>query len=114
MLASYLNVTADAGAGVITHIGLVNGSDVELSGWTYARQPVSWTPAASGVVRPTADLVFDIPANSVVGGWRGYSAPDAGTGTNYGGSSLTQETFVGAGKYTLLATSSGISHSATV
>ena len=40
MNQTYLNAVADAGAALITHIGLVNGSGVEISGGTpaYARQ----------------------------------------------------------------------------
>ena len=36
MATSYLNLVATSGATAITHIGLVNGSGVELSGGNYA------------------------------------------------------------------------------
>lgn len=108
MATSYLNAIADATP--ITHIGLVNASGTELSGGTYARKAVTWAAAASGVKRPNANLVFDVPAGSTVGGWRGFTALTAGT--NHGGADLTQETFVAAGTYTLLAASTGITHAA--
>jgi hypothetical protein len=110
MLTNYLNATADAGGALITHIGLVNQSGTELTGGTYARQAVTWTAASSGTIRPNANLSFDVPASTTVGGWRGYSASSAGT--NYGGPNLTNEAFTNAGTYTLLAASSGITHSA--
>ena len=112
MNTTYLNATADAGAALITHIGLVNGSGTELSGGSpaYARKAVTWTAASNGTVRPTADLTFDIPAGATVAGWRGYSALTAGT--DYEGAALTSEAFAGQGTYTLTAASSGITHAA--
>lgn len=109
MTEAFRNAMLDAGAALITHIGLVNASATELSGGSYARKAVSWAGAGSGVNRPTADLTFDIPAEGVVAGWRGFT--DVSGGTNYGGAALTQETFAGAGQYKLLAASTGISAS---
>ncbi len=111
MADSYLNLTANSGGAAVTHIGLVNGSGVELSGGSYARKPVTWTAAAAGVIRPNANIVFDIPASGVVAGWRGFTALTGGT--NHGGTALTSETFGSAGTYTLLAASSGITHATT-
>ncbi len=111
MADSYLNLTANSGASAITHIGLVNGSGVEVSGGTYARKPVTWTSAAAGLIRPNANLVFDIPASGVVAGWRGFTALTGGT--NHGGTALTSETFASAGTYTLLAASTAVDHDAT-
>jgi len=108
MTEGYRNAIANHGGGLITHIGLVNGSDVELSGGTYARKAVTWVTAANGVIRPNADLSFDVPAGATVAGWRGFSALTSGT--NYGGESLTEETFAGAGQYKLLASGTGILH----
>lgn len=110
MATSYLNGIATAGAALITHIGLVNASGTELTGGTYARQAVTWTSASSGTVRPNADLEFDVPAGATVGGWRGFTASTAGT--NHGGADLTNEVYAGAGTYTLLAASTGITHAA--
>jgi hypothetical protein len=110
MADTYLDATANAGGAVITYIGLVNGSAVEISGGTYARKAVSWTSSSSGLIRPTADLVFDIPSGSTVAGWRGFSASTSGT--NYGGADLTSQAFASAGTYTLLAASTAIDHDA--
>lgn len=111
MLTSYLNAVATAGAATITHIGLVNGSGTELTGGSYARRPVTWAAAANGVVRPTANLTFDVPAGATVAGWRGFTALTAGT--NHGGATLPTETYTGAGQYVLDAATSGISHTAS-
>lgn len=45
MNETYRNAIATHGASLITHIGLVNGSGVELSGGSYARKAVTWTTA---------------------------------------------------------------------
>lgn len=110
----YRNAIADYGATQITHIGLVDETGTEISGGdpAYARQPVTWTAASDGTIRPTADLTFDVPAGATVAGWRAYSALTAGT--NYGGADLTQETFAGQGEYTLLSASTGILHQDSV
>lgn len=110
MTVGYRNNLADHGATLITHIGLVDEAGVELTGGSpaYARKAVTWVAASSGVVRPNADLTFDVPAAKTVGGWRGFSALT--TGTNYGGQDLTNEVFAAQGQYTLLAASSGIAH----
>lgn len=111
MTVSYRNAIATHGGSLVTHIGLVNGTGTELSGGSpaYARQPVTWTTASDGIIRPTADLIFDIPAGATVAGWRGFSALTGGT--NYGGASLTPETFAAQGQYKLLAAGTGILHS---
>jgi hypothetical protein len=108
MSEGYRNAIADYGAGLITHIGLVDDVDTELSGGDYARKAVTWASADDGTVRPTADLVFDIPAGVTVAGWRGFSALTEGT--NYGGEDLTAEVFAGAGQYKLIASGTGILH----
>jgi hypothetical protein len=109
MSEAFRNAMLDAGAALITHIGLVDDGGDELTGGSYARLAVTWAAAGSGVVRPNADLTFEVPASTTVGGWRGYTALTEGT--NYGGASLTNEAFVGAGQYKLLAASTGISAS---
>jgi len=110
MTEAYRNAIADYGASLITYIGLVDETGTELSGGdpAYARQPVTWTAASDGIIRPSADLTFDVPAGTTVGGWRGYSALTGGT--DYGGADLTQETFTNQGTYTLLAAQTGIRH----
>ena len=108
MTEGYRNAIATHGGSLVTHIGLVNGSGVELTGGTYARKAVTWTTASDGTIRPNADLTFDVPAGATVAGWRGFTA--ATNGTNYGGEDLTPETFAGAGQYKLLAANTGILH----
>lgn len=111
MTVGYRNSIADHGGGLITHIGLLDETGTEITGGTpaYARMAVTWTTADLGVIRPTADLTFDIPAATTVGGWAGFTALTSGT--NYGGQDLTQEDFVGQGQYKLLAAGTGILHS---
>ncbi|MFF3671680.1 phage tail fiber protein [Microtetraspora malaysiensis] len=111
MTTAYLDAIAGAGRTAVTHIGLVNASGVEITGGSYARKAVTWTASANGVIRPTADLVFDIPSGGVVAGWRGYSALTGGT--NYGGADLTSQSFASAGTYTLLAAGTAINHVAS-
>ena len=112
MNATYLDAVATHGASLITHIGLVDQTGTELSGGSpaYARQPVTWTTPAVGMVRPDADLMFDVPAGKTVAGWSGFSALSGGT--DYEGATLTPETYVGQGTYKLLAAGTGISHEA--
>lgn len=111
MAVGYRNAIATAGGALITHIGLVDETGTEITGGSpaYARVAVTWTSAALGVIRPNADLTFNIPASTTVGGWRGFSASTAGT--NYGGQDLTNEAFVGQGQYKVLAAGTGILHS---
>lgn len=108
MNTTYRNAIADHGGTLITHIALVDDVGTEISGGTYARQAVTWTASSDGTIRPSADLTFDIPAGSTVGGWRGYDALTAGT--DYGGEDLTAETFANQGEYTLLSAGTGIRH----
>jgi hypothetical protein len=110
MAEGYRNAIATHGASLITHIGLVDETGTEITGGSpaYARLAVTWTSASGGTIRPNANLTFDVPASTTVGGWRGYSASSGGT--NYGGEDLTNEAFTGQGEYTLLAASTGILH----
>jgi len=110
MLAAYLNAVANSGAALITHIGLLDGGGTEITGGSYARKAVTWTSAASGLIRPVANLDFDIPAGVTVGSWSGFSALSGGT--QYGGGDLTDAAFASAGVYRLLAASTGIPHNA--
>lgn len=107
MTEGYRNAIANHGASIITHIGLVDSAGVELAGGDYSRKAVTWTTAptagTAGLVRPTADLLFNVPAGTV-GGWRGYSALTSGT--NYGGEDFAvadQETYANPGEFKLLA-----------
>ncbi len=115
MTAEYREAIADYGGTLITHIGLVDEDGYELEGGdpTYARQVVTWTSADDGTIRPTADLTFDVPADTTVAGWRAYASVTGDTpedADDYGGKALTQETFANQGEYKLLAASTGILH----
>lgn len=110
MNAVYLNSTADHGASLITYIGLVDENGDEISGGDYARQAVTWNAASSGQVTFAEDLTFSVPGGNTVAGWRGFD--DVSAGTNYGGPSLTNETFSNSGEYTLTAGNNGIDHNA--
>ena len=104
MNATFHAALATHGASLITHIGLVNSSGVEISGGSYARQPVTWT-GSGGTRRPSANLTFNIPSGGQVQGWRAFSALTGGT--DYGGATLTSPTgsYGTAGTFTLLAAS---------
>lgn len=110
MNAAYLNLTADAGGSAITHIALVDPLGAEVVGGGYARQPVTWTAAVDGLIRPTMDLEFSVAAGAEVAGWRGYTALIAGT--EYGGADFPAVSFTAAGTFVLLAASTSIDHDA--
>lgn len=102
-----LNAAADAIGALITHIALFDGaSEVTGGSPAYARQAVTWTSASNGLIRPTADLTFDIPAGANVTEWRGYTASSGGT--NYGSGDLTDTPFAAQGEYSLVAATTGI------
>lgn len=104
MSVEYLNAIANHGRELITHIGLVNESGAAVG----ARTPVTWAAVDSGVIRPTGNLIFDVPAGTTVAGWRGYSALTAGT--DYGGKAVTPRPFPVAGQYKLRADLTSIVH----
>lgn len=108
---NYRNAIRTYGAGLITHIGLVNGLGTEISGGTYARQAVTWSTATNDKAIPSSDLTFNIPAGATVAGWRGFSASSGGT--NYGGAALTSTgAYTADGTYVLKADSTSINHTA--
>jgi len=95
------------GIGVITHIGLKNSGGTEISGGSYARQPVTWTGA--GATRNlSADEAFNIPAGAQVQSWCGFSALTGGT--DYGGEDLDTPSAVygNAGTFILDADSTSV------
>ena len=94
----FLNVLAQAAKDNVTHIALVDGGGTEVS---TARLPVTWGDPVNGRINMSADLLFDVEAGATVAGWRGFSALEVGV--NYGGPSLTAETYTNAGQYNLLA-----------
>lgn len=107
--SALLNTLAIQAASLITHVGLVNESDVELSGGSYARQATSAT-AAGAQVRLDSDETFNVPGGATVAGWRAYSALTSGT--DYGGSDLTPEEYAGPGQYVLTGAATGFTISA--
>lgn len=117
MNTTYLNSVRDAAATqgdvLITHIGLLN-SGTEISGGSpaYARLAVTWTQTG-GLLRPSVDLDFDVPAGATINEWRGYSALTGGT--DYGGATITPAVvFAAQGVFRLLAASTAITHTAVV
>lgn len=107
MTVTFRNAMLTSGAALITHIGLMDGG-TELSGGSpaYARKSVTWGTASNGVIRPTTDLTFDIPANKTVTSWAGFTALTGGT--NHGGGTLVYESFAAQGQYKLIASGTGI------
>jgi len=55
------NLMLDAFAGTVTHIGLLDDTDTEISGGDYERQSVTWNPADNGILTASGTLTFDIP-----------------------------------------------------
>lgn len=90
--------------GLITHASLhtadpgTTGTS-EVAGGTYARQSITWNAAATSNLDNLANPVFNVPAATTVthvGFWSAVTA-----GTFYGSATVTSETFVGAGTYTV-------------
>lgn len=104
----YLNTGIELAKSTWTHIGIVDYYNAELVGGSpaYERQPVTWTVASDGLIRPTTDLVFNVPANAAIYYWQAYNAVTDGVG--YGQIQLPYENFVEQGVFTLLAASTGI------
>ena len=109
METAYLNAIANHGGSVLTHVGLKNASGTELAGGTpaYARQAVAWTQAVDGVIKPTTNLTFAVPAGANVASWFVTNS----AGTTLGSGTLTQENYTNQGEYVLVAATSSISHS---
>lgn len=107
MNTAFLDALALHADTLITHIALFDGA-AEITGGSpaYARQAVTWTAPSSGLIRPTGDLTFNIPAGATVDGWRGFTALSGGT--DYGGEALTAEVYAGQGEYVLEAAATGI------
>ena len=108
--SDYLNAIADNG-NPITHIGILDDTETELSSASYARQPVTWTAAEDGNIQPSADLEFEVAEGDEAYYWQGYDAETNGTG--YGAVALdTPVTFSNDGTLTLQASETGIDHNA--
>jgi len=85
------------------YIGLLNDSDVELSGGTpaYARKAAAWTVPTTGSIAIGGPLTFDIPAGAVVSKVAYFSAITGGTQGGVFDSGPINETFAGQGNYVL-------------
>jgi hypothetical protein len=74
-------------AELVTHLGLHSGfppaGGNELTGGAYARQAVTWSPAAAGCVAIAAAETFEVPAGATVRAVGLWSALTAGTLRGY-------------------------------
>lgn len=95
---AYLNAIADHGASLITHLSVANGA-TELDELAVTRQPITWVAAANGDITINGNVTFDVAGGSTVDHVQFWSA--ATGGTYYGSSSVTPESFGGAGQYVL-------------
>lgn len=92
--------------GAALYVGLLNDSDVEISGGSpaYARKAVTWGTAASGAISASnVPIVFDVPAGAVVSKIAYYSAVTGGT--QYGIYDTVNETYGGQGTYSVTSLS---------
>lgn len=106
MSAAFRAACATHGGSLVATLGLVDDQGRELTGGTpaYRRRAVAWQAVTDGTLRPVRDLVFDVPADATVAGWRAYSR----SGEDYGGADLSLEFFRGQGEYVLRAAGTGI------
>lgn len=71
----------------------------ELSGGTYARVAATWAAASGGTKALSGNHVFNVPAGATVASVAMWTASTGGTLLGYW--DVTDETFGGAGTYTL-------------
>jgi hypothetical protein len=103
--SALLSSLATHAASLITHVSLVNAGGTQIGD----RQATAGS--ATGANVRVTDATFQIPGGSTVAGWRAHTA--ATGGTDLGGSSLTAETYAGAGTYTLTGSATGFNVSAS-
>lgn len=102
------NLMLDYLGTLITHLSLHSGDPgttgaSEISGGTYARRPVTWGASSAGDLHASNAPLFNVPANTSVSHWGGWSALTAGT--FYAGGSLSAtEAFTAAGTYQITST----------
>ncbi len=107
---AYLNFLRTSAIAELTHLGLVDDDGTELTGSGYIRLAVTWATDGDGVMRPNADLTFNVPIGKV-GGWRAYTAEEHGT--DYGGYDFAeelQEEYLAPGEFKLKHEAVGIIH----
>ena len=78
--------------------GAANAADNEVSGGTYARQPITWNPADAGSMDDSNAPAFAVPAMTTIT-WISFWNT-AGT-VRYAKKQVTTEAFGAAGTYTL-------------
>lgn len=88
----------------ITHVGLLDELDAEVSGGSpaYARKAITWGAAASGEMAASNQPEFDVPASTTVNKVIFMSAVSGGT--KYAEADITDEVFTNQGTYTLTST----------
>jgi hypothetical protein len=93
------NAMLDELGTLITHVGLLDETDTEISGGSYTRETISWDAAASGEMDASNEPVFDVPAGNTVSKVIFMSAVSGGT--KYAEADVSNEVFTNAGTYTL-------------
>ncbi|MEI6296276.1 MAG: hypothetical protein WCO84_01340 [bacterium] len=96
------NAMLDAQGALSTYMSLHSGFPAtainEITGGTpaYARKAITWAVASAGSKSINVVPVFDVPASTIaaIGYWSAATA-----GTLYGGSTVTNETYVAQGEY---------------
>ena len=93
------NYMLDQLGSVAVYVALFDNTATEISGGSYARQSVTWNAASAGSKTASNQPVFNIPSGAVVDTIRLYSAVSGGT--EYASYDATNETYGGAGTYTV-------------
>jgi len=109
MTAAFHNALRTHAISIAGFVGLVDETGTELTGGSpaYSRLEETWvTTGGDGIMNLANNRVFNVPANTTVGGWRAYSLVSGGV--NYGGKDLVNEEFTAQGTYTLLAAQTSI------
>lgn len=106
---NYLNAIAGHGGSLILYVSLADGP-LEVDELAVTRQSITWGAALSGDIAATNQPEFNVLGGSTVNHVQYWSA--ATTGTYYGSSSVTEESFGGDGVYTLQTAE--IQHNAVV
>lgn len=90
---------------ICTHVALYSdaGGTTEITGGSYARQSITWASASSGSKAISNQPVFQIPAGATVS-TIGIVTASSG-GTQHALFDATDETYGGAGTYTITSLS---------
>lgn len=99
------NVMLDYLGTLCTHVALYSdaGGTTEIVGGSYARQSITWGAAAAGSKAITNQPVFQIPAGATVATIGVVTASSGGT--QHALFDATDETYGGAGTYTITSLS---------